>query len=163
MKPSDTVLDIGCGWGGLSRYIHKKIGCQVHGISLAPNQIEYCKNKARELRMDNALNYSVTDYRQVKGKFRRIVNVGFGNIHHQRNWSFFSKINEILTDGLWLTHTIASVEPPAPSNPFIEKWIFPGGESSYTKPINKKYRKSGLIISGFHTYRSLQLYFRRLA
>ena len=72
MKPSDTVLDIGCGWGGLSRYIHKKIGCQVHGISLAPNQIEYCKNKARELRMDNHSIIELTDFRQVKGKYEDV-------------------------------------------------------------------------------------------
>ncbi len=153
LKSSDKILEIGCGWGGLSRYIHKKIGCQVHGISLAPNQIEYCKNKARELRMDNALSYSVADYREVKGKFRRIVNVGF--LEHTSPkflGVFFSKVNELLTDdGLCLTHTIASTEPPAPSNPFIEKWIFPGGKVPTPSQLTKNIEKSGLIISGFHS------------
>ena len=65
---------------------------------------------------------------------------------------FFSKVNELLTDdGLCLTHTIASVEPPAPSNPFIEKWIFPGGKVPTPSQLTKNIEKSGLIISGFHS------------
>ncbi len=151
LKPSDTVLDIGCGWGGLSRYLHKKMGCRVHGISLAPNQIEYCKKKARELHMDNALSYSLCDYRQVTGKWRRIVNVGFLEHLSPKFLSvFFSKVNELLTDdGLCLTHTIASVEPPSPTNPFIGKWIFPGGKVPTASQLTRAIEKSGLIISGF--------------
>ena len=151
LKPSDTVLDIGCGWGGLSRYLHKKMGCRVHGISLAPNQIKYCKKKARELHMDNALSYSLCDYRQVTGKWRRIVNVGFLEHLSPKFLSvFFSKVNELLTDdGLCLTHTIASVEPPSPTNPFIGKWIFPGGKVPTASQLTRAIEKSGLIISGF--------------
>ena len=59
LKPGQRVLDIGCGWGGLSRYIAKEIGCEVHGISLASNQIEYCKITARESKLDILLSYEL--------------------------------------------------------------------------------------------------------
>ena len=67
LKPGQRVLDIGCGWGGLSRYIAKEIGCEVHGVSLASNQIEHCKNKARESKLDNLLSYDLKDYREIIG------------------------------------------------------------------------------------------------
>ena len=57
IKKGQRILEIGCGWGGLGRYIPKEIGCEVHGISLASNQIEYCKKKAREAKLDNLLSF----------------------------------------------------------------------------------------------------------
>jgi len=155
LKPGQKILDIGCGWGGLSRYIAKKVGCEVHGISLASNQIEYCKKKARENKLDNLLSYEICDYREVKGSWDRIVNVGFfEHVSPKFYKTFFKTINNLLkdnSDSLCLTHTIASTNPPSPSNPFINKYIFNGGKVPSASQLTKAIEHSGLVISGWES------------
>ncbi len=77
LKPGHTVLDIGCGWGGMVYEIARQTQTEVKGISLSKNQIAYCKRKAKELKLDNQVSFELSDYRQVKGKFDRVVTVGF--------------------------------------------------------------------------------------
>tara|TARA_Y100000590_G_scaffold463359_1_gene629935 strand:- start:491 stop:1696 length:1206 start_codon:yes stop_codon:yes gene_type:complete len=155
IKPGQRVLDIGCGWGGLSRYIAKEVGCEVHGISLASNQIKYCKEKARENKLDNLLSYELCDYREVKGSWDRIVNIGFfEHVSPKFYKTFFKKIHELLKDNedsLCLTHTIASTNPPSPTNPFISKYIFNGGKVPTGSQITRAIEKSGLVISGWES------------
>jgi len=155
LKPGQRVLDIGCGWGGLSRYIAKEVGCEVYGISLASNQIEFCKKKARETKLDNLLNYELCDYRDVKGTWDRIVSVGFfEHVSPKFYKTFFKKIHELLkdnSDSLCLTHTIASANPPSPTNPFINKYIFNGGKIPTGSQITKAIENSGLVISGWES------------
>ena len=155
LKPGLRVLDIGCGWGGLSRYIAKEVGCEVHGISLASNQIDYCKKKARELKLDNLVSYELCDYRQLQGKWDRIVNVGFFEHVSPKFYKiFFKKINDLLKDNedsICLTHTIASTNPPGPTNPFINKYIFKGGKVPTASQITSAIEKSGLVISGWES------------
>ena len=154
LKKGERVLEIGCGWGGAGRYYAKKFGCQVHGITLSQNQINYCKEKARELKLDNFLSYELCDYREVKGKYKKIYNIGFyEHISPKFYKTFFNKIKNLLTDdGICLTHTIASVNEPTPTNPFISKYIFPGGKVPTTSQITKAIEKTGLIISGWESY-----------
>ena len=151
LKEGDRLLDIGCGWGGAGRYFAKEFGCEVYGISLSSNQIDYCKNKARENKLDNLLNYELCDYRNVKGKYKKILNVGFyEHLSPKFYGTFFKKINDLLDDdGICLTHTIASVNKPSPTNPFISKYIFPGGKVPTAAQITEAIEKSGLIISGW--------------
>ena len=155
LKPGQRVLDIGCGWGGLSRFIAKQIGCEVHRISLASNQIDYCKKKAREQKLDNLVSYELCDYREVRGKWDRIVNVGFfEHVSPKFYKTFFKKIDNLLKDNgdsLCLTHTIASTNPPSPCNPFINKYIFNGGKVPTASQITKAIEDSGLIISGWES------------
>ena len=155
IKPGHRVLDIGCGWGGLSRYIAKEVGCEVHGISLASNQIDYCKKKARETKLDNLLSYDLCDYREVKGTWDRIINVGFFEHVSPKFYKvFFKRIHNLLkdnSDSLCLTHTIATTNLPGPSNPFINKYIFNGGKVPTGSQITTAIEQSGLIISGWES------------
>ena len=155
LKPGQRVLEIGCGWGGLGRYIAKEIGCEVYGISLASNQIEYCKKKAREAKLDNLLSYDLRDYREVKGTWDRIVNVGFfEHVSPKFYKTFFKKIHDLLKDNgdsLCLTHTIATTNTPGPTNPFINKYIFNGGKVPSASQITKAIENSGLVISGWES------------
>ena len=75
VKSGEKILEIGCGWGGMSFELARQKGCEVTGISLSKNQINHCKAKAKELGMDNQLNFQLVDYREVKGKFDRIFSV----------------------------------------------------------------------------------------
>ena len=153
LRPGQKVLDIGCGWGGMAFEIAKQSQCEIKGISLSKNQINYCNKKVRELKLDNQVYFELCDYREVKGKFHRIVSVGafehFGKKFYKK---FFEKVNNIMTDdGICLLHTIGSVDPPGPMQPFIEKRIFPGGIVPSLSDIIKPIEKTGLIIADCET------------
>ena len=153
LKEGERVLDLGCGWGGAGRFFAKKFGCEVHGISLASNQIDYCNKKARETKLDNLLSYELCDYRNVKGHYKKILNVGFYEHISPKFYSvFWNKIYDLLTDdGICLTHSIFSVNPPSATNPFISKYIFPGGKVPTASQVTKVLEKTGFIISGWES------------
>ncbi len=153
LKPGEKVLDIGCGWGGMSFEIARQSQCEVTGISLSENQIKYCKEKAKELNLDNQVNFELCDYRSVKGKYDKIVSVGaFEHFGKKFYRTFFNKVKEILNDnGICLLHTIGSVDEPGPIQPFIQKYIFPGGIVPSLSDMIVPIEKTGLILSDCET------------
>ena len=153
LHPEQKVLDIGCGWGGLAFEIAKQSQCEVTGISLSENQINYCNKKAKELKLDNQVHFELCDYRKVKGKFQKIVSVGaFEHFGKKFYKTFFQKVHDVLTDdGISLLHTIGSVNPPGPVQPFIQKRIFPGGITPSLSDLIKPIEKTGLIVADCET------------
>jgi cyclopropane-fatty-acyl-phospholipid synthase len=153
IKPGQKILDIGCGWGGMSFEIARQKGCEVVGISLSKNQIDYCNKKAKELNLDNQVQFQLVDYRELQGKFDRIVSVGmFEHVGMKFYKTFFKTINRLLKDdGITLLHTIGSIDKPTPGSPFITKYIFPGGAIPSYSQIIKPLEKSGLVVSDVET------------
>ncbi|WP_397587771.1 class I SAM-dependent methyltransferase [Sandarakinorhabdus limnophila] len=130
LKPGSQVLDIGCGWGGLARYLHKVSGAQVTGITLSEEQLKYARAEAVRQGLTVA-DYQLIDYRQMTGQFDRVVSVGMfehvGLPHYQ---PFFDTVERLLaTDGVALLHTIARADGPGATDPWTAKYIFPGGYS----------------------------------
>ncbi len=153
LKPGQKVLDIGCGWGGMAFEIAKQSQCEVTGISLSENQINYCRKKAKELKLDNQVRFELSDYREIKDKYERIVSVGaFEHFGKKFYKTFFSKVKNIMTDdGICLLHTIGSVDEPGPVQPFIQKYIFPGGIIPSLSDMIAPIEKTGLILSDCET------------
>ena len=153
LRPRQKVLDIGSGWGGLAFEIARQSQCEVKGISLSKNQINYCNKKVKELKLDNQVHFELCDYREVKGKFQKIVSVGaFEHFGKKFYKTFFEKISNIMTDdGICLLHTIGSVDPPGPMQPFIQKRIFPGGIIPSLSDLVRPIEKTGLIVADCET------------
>ena len=153
IKSGNKVLDIGWGWGGMAFEIARQKGCEVVGISLSENQINYCKQKAKELNLDNQVQFQLVDYRELKGNFDRIVSVGmFEHVGTKFYRTFFNTIKRLLKDdGIGLLHTIGSIDRPQPGAPFIQRYIFPGGVVPSYSQIIKPLEKSGLIVSDSET------------
>ena len=169
LKPGHTVLDIGCGWGGMALEIAKQTQTEVTGISLSKNQIAYCKRKAKELKLDNQVSFELSDYRQVKGKFDRIVTVGFmEHIGRKFYKTFFKTLHKLMKeDSIALCHTIGTTAPPGPGSPWIKKRIFRGGVVPSLNELIKPIQEIGLIcgdiefINPFHYQKTLLLWLQR--
>jgi len=149
LRPGQKVLDIGCGWGSMCFEIAKQSECEVTGITLSKNQYDYCKKKAKELKLDNQCHFELIDYRHLDGKFHRIVSVGMlEHVGRKFYKTFFKRINDLMTDdGVSLIHTIGSTTPKGPPAPFIQKYIFPGGLVPSGSDLMDAVENTGLILS----------------
>ena len=153
IKKGQKILEVGCGWGGMAFEIAKQKGCEVKGISLSKNQINYCKAKAKELGLDNQVSFELADYREIKGEYDRIFSVGmFEHVGKKFYKSFFESMNKLLkNNGIFLLHTIGVVDKASPPNKFINKYIFPGGVCPSFSQIIEPIEKTGLIVSDTET------------
>ena len=155
LKPNQKVLDIGCGWGSLAIEIAKKTKCEVTGITLSENQYRYSLNKAKENNLENQVQFKLVDYRNLNEKFDKIVSVGmFEHVGRKFYKTFFKQVNNLLNDGgLALIHTIGSIDGPRDPQPWITKYIFPGGYTPSMSELASPIEKSELIISDIEVLR----------
>ena len=129
IEPGMTVLEIGSGWGGLAVYLAEATGAEVTGISPVPHQIERSRRRAAEHGLSDRVSFVQTDYREMQGKFDRVVSVGMmEHVGQAYIRDYFRTIGERLAPGGYaLVHAIGYSGPPEPSSSFIRKYIFPGG------------------------------------
>lgn len=123
------VLDIGCGWGGLGLYLNRHFGCEVLGVSLAPDQVKFANERAEAAGVADKVRFQLIDYRDVTGQFDRITSVGMIEHVGAPNFGeYFAKTNDLLDpDGIMLTHTIGRKGGPGTTDKWTRKYIFPGG------------------------------------
>ncbi len=155
LRPGHKVLDIGCGWGGMALYIHAKTGASVHGITLSEEQLKVARQRAADAGVADQVTFSLTDYRDVEGRFDRIVSVGmFEHVGPPQYRTFFRKCRSLLTDdGVMLLHTIGRMGRPGATDPWTTKYIFPGGYNPALSQIVTATHGTKLIISDIETLR----------
>ena len=155
IQPNQKVLDIGSGWGTLALAIAKETQASVTGITLSENQFEYSKNKAKEMNLSNKVDFKLIDYRQLNEKFDRVVSVGmFEHVGRKFYRTYFNKVFKLLNErGIALIHTIGSSMPPRDPQPWIQKYIFPGGYTPSLSEVANPIENSGLIVSDIEVLR----------
>lgn len=123
------ILDIGSGWGGLALYLAKTAHVEVTGITLSEEQLRIARERARAEGLAKAVNFELCDYRNLEGKFDRIVSVGmFEHVGYKNYRRFMGVANRCLKPGgLFLLHTIASNQSTRYCDPWFDKYIFPNG------------------------------------
>jgi cyclopropane-fatty-acyl-phospholipid synthase len=126
ISSDDSVLDIGCGWGGLAKYIAEHYNCKVTAINIAKEQISY----ARKLCKNLPVEIKQVDYRDITGSYDKIVSVGMFEHVGPKNYKTFMKAvhNCLKNDGVFLLQTIGSNETEVACDPWFHKYIFPNGK-----------------------------------
>jgi cyclopropane-fatty-acyl-phospholipid synthase len=148
VEPGQSVLDIGCGWGGLGLYLARTAGANVTGVTLSQEQLAVANQRAAEAGLSNHARFELQDYRHVRGKFDRIVSVGmFEHVGVNYYKPFFEKTASCLNDdGIALLHTIGRTDGPGATSPWVDKYIFPGGYIPGLSEIIPHIERAGLII-----------------
>lgn len=149
------VLDIGSGWGGLGLYLAEMSGANVTGITLSEEQLGVAKARAAEKKLTQSANFLLQDYRDIPGPFDRIVSVGmFEHVGVDYYDRFFKHCAELLTDdGVMMLHSIGRSEGPGITNPWIAKYIFPGGYIPALSEVLPSIEKAGLLVTDIEILR----------
>ena len=149
LRPGDRVLDIGSGWGGLGLYLAEQADVDVTGVTLSHEQHELSNGRAAEAGVSERVRFRLQDYREETGHYERIVSVGMlehVGLGHYRE--FFAKVRELLTDdGVAVIHTIGRYDTPGPVNPWITRYIFPGGYLPTLSELTPAIEEQHLLVT----------------
>ncbi|HVN02615.1 MAG TPA: cyclopropane-fatty-acyl-phospholipid synthase family protein [Caulobacteraceae bacterium] len=149
LRPGLSVLDIGCGWGGLALRLAADAGAIVDGVTLSTEQVELARRRAEDARLADRVRYSLTDYRDVAGPYDRIVSVGmFEHVGRPNHLRYFRQVRRLLADdGVALIHSIGRAQGPDVTQPWIAKHIFPGGYIPALSETLAAVEKAGLYVT----------------
>jgi len=155
LKPGARVLDIGSGWGGLGLYLAGLGAGEVTGVTLSEEQHRISNDRAAAAGLGDRVRFKLQDYRAETGRYDRIVSVGmFEHVGVGHYHQFFSKVKELLTDdGVCLLHSIGRMDPPAATNAWLRKYIFPGGYSPALSEVLPVVEKVGLWVTDIEILR----------
>lgn len=147
-RPADRVLDIGSGWGGLGLYLAETTGANVTGVTLSTEQLQVSNARAAEKNLTGRVKFLLEDYRDIPGPFDRIISVGmFEHVGVDFYDTYFRRCAELLTDdGVMLLHSIGRSEGPDVTNPWIAKYIFPGGYIPALSEVMPSIERAGLLV-----------------
>ena len=155
LRPGHRVLDIGCGWGSLAMHLAEHHDVRVTGLTLSAEQLRVARETAAGRGLDNQVEFLLQDYREHPETYDRIVSVGmFEHVGKQNVQRFFDSVRQALTDkGVALLHTIGSKNPPEPVNPWIRRYIFPGGYIPSLSDIAPAVERAGLVTTDIEVLR----------
>lgn len=155
LKPGMRVLDIGSGWGGLALYLARTAGAEVTGITLSEEQQKYATKRAAEAGLSGKVRFHLRDYREQTGVFDRVVSVGmFEHVGAPQFRAFFRKVRDRLaSDGVALLHSIGRSDTPGSTNPWIRKYIFPGGYIPAMSEVMAAVERSELWVTDIEVLR----------
>jgi cyclopropane-fatty-acyl-phospholipid synthase len=168
LSPGQRVLDIGCGWGGLALFLASECDAEVTGLTLSAEQHKVATRRAAAAGLSDRVRFHLCDYREAAGRYDRIVSVGMFEhvgVNHYR--AFFRQVKTLLApDGIALLHAIGRMDGPGSTNPWLRKYIFPGGYSpalSEVVPVVERERLwiTDIEILRLHYARTLRLWRQR--
>jgi cyclopropane-fatty-acyl-phospholipid synthase len=155
LRSGERVLDIGSGWGGLALSLAEAGAGEVLGITLSHHQLEVARERARRRGLADRVRFELRDYREQTGTFDRIVSVGmFEHVGVRHYEEFFRAVQSLLSDdGVAVLHSIGRMDGPAATNPWLRKYIFPGGYSPALSEVLPVIERLGLWVTDIEILR----------
>ncbi len=133
LKPEHRVLEIGCGWGGFAEYAAKHVGCNVVGVTISQEQLDFARNRISKADLADKVDLRFQDYRDIDEKFDRVASIEMFEAVGQEYWStFFDKVSDSLVSGGKAGLQIITIDEEhfdtySRNSDFIRRYIFPGG------------------------------------
>ncbi|NBW11028.1 MAG: class I SAM-dependent methyltransferase [Caulobacteraceae bacterium] len=154
LTPGQTALDIGCGWGGLGLSL-AEAGAAVTGVTLSTEQHRTASERAVARGLADRADFRLQDYRDLQGPFDRIVSVGmFEHVGVPNYQEFFDTVARLLDDdGVAVIHSIGRRTPPSRTQPWVRKYIFPGGYIPSLSEVLPAIERSGLWVTDMEILR----------
>lgn len=155
LRPGMEVLDIGSGWGGLAMELAEQHAARVTGLSLSSEQIAAARARAAQSGLSDQVTFAQRDYRQESGQYDRVVSVGmFEHVGRSGFDAFFKTVQRALkSDGVAVVHAIGRMEPIGGSDPWIRKYIFPGGYLPTLSETIAAAERSGMWVTDVEVLR----------
>ncbi|HLO63574.1 MAG TPA: cyclopropane fatty acyl phospholipid synthase [Azonexus sp.] len=149
LKPGERLLDIGCGWGGLARFAAGHYGVEVVGITVSREQQKFAAARCAGL----PVRIELIDYRDLAGRFDKVVSVGmFEHVGPRNHAAFFAVIDRVLEDeGLLLVHTIGNHVTSRAVDPWVDKYVFPNGHLPSASEIARAV-EGRFLIEDWHNF-----------
>jgi len=150
-----SVLDIGCGFGGMALYLARFGGAKVTGVTLSEEQLAVATDRAEQSGLSQSLDFRLQDYRDLRGTFDRIVSVGmFEHVGARGYDEYFETVKrQLKDDGVMLLHSIGRNSVPGVTNPWIRKHIFPGGYIPSLSEVLPAVERAGLFVTDIEILR----------
>ncbi len=155
LKPGQSILDIGSGWGGLGLYLAETGSGSVTGLTLSTEQLKVSQKRVAAAGLSDRVRFKLQDYRAEKGLYDRIISVGmFEHVGITHYDDYFKMVARCLKeDGIALIHAIGRPDGPGHTNPWITKYIFPGGYCPSLSEVIPAIERAGLIITDIEILR----------
>jgi cyclopropane-fatty-acyl-phospholipid synthase len=149
LQPGESLLDIGCGWGGLAQFAARRYGVKVTGITVSREQGKLARERCAGLPVDIVL----CDYRDVQGRFDKVVSVGMFEHVGPKNYArYFATVDRVMAPGgLFLLHTIGNYDTSDLSDAWIDKYIFPNGRLPSARQIAEAIEPH-FLIEDWHNF-----------
>ena len=155
LRPGHRVLDIGSGWGGLAVGLAQTEDVAVTGITLSAEQLKLARGRAVAAGLSHRVQFELRDFREEKSRYDRIVSVGmFEHVGPSDYSTFFETMARALKpDGVALVHSIGRIGPPGTSDPWLTKYIFPGGYVPSLSEVLAAVERAGLWVTDIEVLR----------
>ena len=155
LKPGQRVLEIGCGWGGMALYLAQVADVEVLGITLAEEQLKVARERAEAAGLADRVRFELQDYRSVDGQFDRVVSVAMLEaVGASSLGTYFDTVRDRLKpDGVALIHSIMTTKSTSHTDPFTQKYIFPGGYVPGASETLAAVERAGLWLLDFEVWR----------
>ncbi|NBC20538.1 MAG: methyltransferase domain-containing protein [Alphaproteobacteria bacterium] len=168
LQDGQRVLDIGCGWGGMALTLARQANVSVLGVTLSQRQLDVARQRAEAAGLSGRVRFELVDYRALEGRFDRIVSVGmFEHVGIDHYREFFETVRgRLAPGGIALIHSIGRMDGPGYTNPWLAKYIFPGGYIPALSETLPHVERAGLLtgdieVLRLHYARTLQAWRRR--
>ena len=152
LKPDETVLEIGSGWGGFAEFAAKHVGAKVVGITLSPSQYDFARERIFREGLNEKVEFRIQDYRDVGEKYDKIASIEMFEAVGKQYWqTYFDKVREVLKPGGAAGLQIITIadrffDNYSASTDFIQRYVFPGGMLPSPSLLNKHMDDAGLSL-----------------
>ena len=157
-RARQTILEVGCGWGGFAEMAVRDYGVHIHGITLSPAQLAFAQKRAHDGGWSEQAHFELRDYRDLKGQFDHIVSIEMFEAVGERFWpSYFKQLRACLKPGgraVVQSITIANERFAAyrRGTDFIQRHIFPGGMLPSPEVFNRRVASADLRITDSYAF-----------